>query len=632
MFVMTGCVESEYIPSCTPSLHSRFLRIEQTALNFTSSASSQSINVSSELTPWAADIPASWVTSNPASGVESATVQFSVQKNNSADTSRVCLVNIVADVTDWNRTIPLMITQAKATPYINVLQAESILDGKAQTQTLTLESNVTYNVNSTVGWLNVVNCDMEKITFSAEENTTGNARSGQFTLAAPGITKSISVVQRAANISTTTSSLAFGVEASTQGISVESEATWSAVSSDWIQLTPSAGGAGHTTMSVGVPKNASIFDRYGFVYLTVDGTNRVEIPVVQSGVLFKVSTDNMIFDSFGGTQNFSINSNDSWEIISAPAWVELSTMYGRGDGTVSVAANENNTTTPLSGKIVISTTDRLITQEISVQQSPKQIAFDAPTISFPYAASTQSFSFKTDGRWTASTQSDWFTINTTSGTGDATITISASENMTDAPREGVISINIADQSFVVYVQQECKLLHLSSPAFTFEADKGSTILTISSNTQWTAEVTEGKEWIAVAPQNGSGNGSITISVDENNTVTDRKGKVLVTIPGIRTYLVEITQNRRYIKTDMSSVDFTSAGGQITFNVTTNGTYEVSRIGDWFGYRRNGNSITVIASENTTTESRSGAIVLKMTNLTGGQYSILIPITQTDIKK
>lgn len=622
-----GCAESEYLATRTPSLFKRYLSTDRTELAFSSDESTRSLEISSEETPWTISIPATWVSSTPTSGTGNSTVVFKAQQNHSADTSRVCIANIYADVTDWNRTIPITITQEKAAPYINLSQQSLTLDGKAQNQTVSLNANVTYSISSTADWLKIDSHDMTSVHFAVGENTTGNARTGHITLSATGVTTTLTIVQRAANISSTTSTLSFPHNASSQTIDVESEAAWSAVSSEWIEVTPSKGEAGNATITVSVPRNASTKARNGFIYLTIDGTNRTEIPVVQEGVTCNVSATEIAFDSFGGTQSFNITSNDNWEITSSPSWISLSAKEGLGNGTINISVNENNTTSALSGKIVLATTDNIITREVSVTQQPKKIAFDAPTINFSYAAGSQSFTFTTDGKWTASTESDWFTIDKTSGSGDATITIHSDENMTLSKREGIINVNIAGKSFVVYVLQDCKYLNLSSSAFTFEAEKSTTIVSLASNTQWSAEVSEGTEWISISPVTGRENSDLVITVAENNTASARHGKVLVTIPGVHTYIIDVTQNHKYIRTDMSSVNFTQTGGQITFNVTTNGTYEISKIGTWFGYIKNGNAITVVAPENTTGSERSGALMLKLTGIEGGSYSVMVPVTQ-----
>ena len=628
LLILAGCSESEFDSSRTPSFMKCYLRAGASELNFPSSASSKSLSVESDETPWTISVPSTWVKANQTKGNNSATVDFSVELNNSADTSRVCIANLSSDTQDWKRSIPITLSQAKATAYINLSPSSLVVDGKAQQQIVRLSTNVKYNITHTADWIKIDKHDNEVLVLSISENTTGNARSGQITLYTSGLTVSLSVTQRAANISSTTQALNFSYVASSANVSIESEAAWSAVSSDWIELSPTSGKAGTATMTVSVPKNASVNTRTGFVYLTIDGKNKVEIPVVQTGITCNVSTNDLHFDSFAGSKTWNVTSNDSWRITSYPEWLTLDCTSGTGNATIKASVKENNTTTPLNGKIILSTTDNIVTHTINVSQDAKTIDFNLPTLLFSYMADSQKFSFTTDGNWSMASDADWFTIDKSSGSGDATITVSVTENMSAEERLGTITLNIVDQSYIINVHQECKYLTLSSTAFELDSKAGYVKTSIASNTQWRASVKNRVNWLAVTPSSGNGNADITIGVGENNTPNERTGVIQVEIPDVKTYLLNITQKGKYIRVDRSSIDFTSNGGTITLNVTTDGTYEVSRTGNWFGYTKSGDAIIITAMNNTTGSERNGTITLKLTNLSEGSYELTIPVKQS----
>ncbi|MCQ2113481.1 MAG: hypothetical protein MJY52_00240 [Bacteroidaceae bacterium] len=628
IFILTGCSESEYNTSRTPSFNRRYLQVKTTALHFMSNASTHSLTVEADDTPWKINIPTSWATVNKWSGTDSESVDFSVEPNNSADTSRVCVADISADVPDWSRSYAVTLTQAKATPYIQLSQTSLTVDGKSQNQRITLITNVKYKAQSNVDWLSIVNFDDSGIDFSIQENTTGNARSTQVSLAASGVSAILTVVQRAANITTTTESIEFSYEASSATIEVESEASWTAVSSEWIGLSKTSGTAGKSSLSIEVPKNASANSRNGFVYLTIDGTNRVEIPVVQGGITFDISNSNIDFDSFEGTKSFEISSNNSWEVTSCPEWIELNVTSGTGNSTINVYVKENNTTTHLSDKIELATTDNVIRRTVNVSQAAKYIDIDVTTITFTYNEGIKVLSFSTDGSWMVSKDADWFTIDQTSGTGGASLTVHAQENMTLSDREGTIHLIIAGQQYTIKVYQGSKYLTLSSSAFDFNSSTGYTTVSIASNTNWTVSVKDKLDWLTATPSSGSGNADITIGVSENNSSAERTGVIEVEIPNVHTYLINIKQTGKYIRTDRASVDFTAFGGSIVLNVETDGTYEVSKSGSWFGHIKSGDAITVMAPRNDTGTERTGTITLNMTGLTSGSKSLTIPVTQS----
>lgn len=626
-----GCNESEYDAARTPSLNRRYLQVNASALDYVSDASKQSLNIEADETPWKITIPVTWATVSKANGNTSESVDFSVELNNSADTSRVCVANISADVLDWERSFAVTLTQAKALPYIVLSQSSLTIDGTSQKQRIELNTNVKYNIQSNAEWLSVTSHDGKAIELDIQENVTGNARSAQVALSANGVNSVLSVVQRAANISSTIEYLEFTYEASSATIDVEADASWKAVASEWIGLSQTAGTAGKSSMTVEVPKNASANPRTGFVYLTIDGTNRIEIPVKQGCISFDVSVSEMNFDSFGGTKSFAISSNNSWKVNSRPDWIDLSSNSGKGNAVVNVTVKENNTTTTKSGKIELSTEDNVIKRTISVTQSAKQIDFNVPSISFAYGEGNKSFSFSTDGAWTATKDADWFSLDKESGNGSATIIVHAQENMTLSDRSGTINFMIAGQPYKVAVYQECKYLTLSSSAFDFSSAIGHTAVSIASNTNWNVSVKDEPNWLMATPSSGNGNADITIGVSENNTPIERNGTVEIEIPNVHTYLINITQAGKYLRTDRSSIDFTATGGIIDLNVETDGTYEVSRDGTWFGYTKNGNIISVMAPVNSTGAKREGKIVLSLIGLSKGEYSIIIPISQSTFK-
>lgn len=626
--IIAGCSESEYDSSRTASLQKRYLDVVQTSYTVSAGASNTvSLGVISDETPWKIDIPVSWILANKSSGTGPENVNISISANNSADTSRVCIVNVSSNVSDWNFSIPVSITQMKASPSIEIPQASFTLDGKSQNFNVSISSNIKYTASSTGAWVSVKNYTYDNVELAVDENTTGNARSCQVTLSAVGITKYFTIVQRASNITSTTHQLDFTFEASSANINVESEASWSAVSSDWITLSQTSGKAGSFSISASVSKNQSVNTRNGFVYLTIDGKNRVEVPVVQTGIYFDLSATNISFDSFGGNKSFTIKTNDKWEMKSCPSWVSLNATSGNGDATVTVTAQENNSTTVLNGEIILRTTDNVVEKRIKVSQSAKTIDIGTTSLSFGYSEESQTFSITTDGQWTASCDADWITLDKTSGSGNATIIVKTKENMATSNRNGIITLNVVDKVFKIEVHQESKYLNISSDAFHFTSQVGHTTVAISSNTNWNARVKDKPNWLIVTPSSGSKNADITIGVSENNTPAQRTGVVEVEIPNVRTYLIDITQDGKYIKADKSSVEFTSSGGTIVLNVTTDGTFEVSKSGNWFGYTRNGNAITIVAPSNNSGAERTGSINLTLTNLSSGAYTLNVDVKQ-----
>lgn len=635
--LFVGCSESEFDTTRTPSLHSRYLSVSSQSLNFAAEGATQTLNISSINTPWTVSVPQSWVQVSATSGSTDQTLSFTASENESADTSRVCIATIASDVSDWTRSYPITLTQMKATPYITLNSPTLTLDGKAQSSKISLASNVSYNATSSASWLKVTSHNFTDLNFSVDENNTDNARSGVITLSASNITSTLSVHQRPANITSTTATLSYAKDGGSQRISVESEAKWTSTASEWISVSPSSGSAGTTTVTITVPKNSSTSSRSGFVYLFINGSSRVEIPVEQEGIYLTIVPQKLSFESFGGIQTLVLNSNEDWQVTSYPEWISMNHTSGSGDASLTASASENNTTKPRTGTIQIQTTNGLVTHNITVTQNGKYVDFSVPTLSFSFGGGSGSIAINTDGNWTISENLSWITLDQTSGSGSATVTVSCAENNSSSERDGEITIQIVDKSYTVAVHQDCKYLSISSDAFTFDSQMGYVKLTVSSNTDWTAKVQNSPGWIVCTPTSGKGNAEITIGVSENNTTETRTGVVEIVIPGVNTYLISVTQKGKYLHAKSSSLTFPSGDGKTQtqyLEIETDGTYEVTSNVSWINCEAtpntkvNGNpTVRIDVKPNYYPDSRNGNVHVSLTGLTSGMAYLPIVISQ-----
>lgn len=630
LFLISGCAESEYDGSRVNSLNRRYLSVSVKELAFDAVASSRQVNVEADQTEWKIDAPVKWLEVTPLSGNSSAVVNISAQENKSADVSRACIVTVNSNENDWSQSFPITVTQDKNTPYIQTVEKNITCSAIRQDVAFYLKSNTEYSIDNTGWeWLHIKKATDSCVIVQVDDNNTDDERVAVLTLKAKsysGVSASVTIRQKKANIHTTMDFVHFEHTASSYKLVLSSETSWTASSTGWISVSPQSGLAGDTEVTVSVPDNASVDNRNGSVYFMVSKGNNVEVPVEQEGVVLTLSETKLQFDSFEGSKSVEIVSNESWEVKSMPEWVKVNRTEGERNGEIQVSVQENNTLNDRNGEIVIATVDNVTSQTIQIAQNAKTVDFGNADLIFSYGEGSQKFSFTTDGGWEVLAKSDWIDVDKTSGTGSATLTVTVKENNTLYAREGKLIISIAGKRYEVCIKQDRKYLSLSSSAFTFNADGGKALLSIGANTGWNVSVEEGSDWISLSPLQGSTDSDITIVVSENKTSAKRRGKVAVTIPNVKTYLIDIMQDRRNVKTDMQSIDFTSSGGKISFTVSSDWTYKVTRVGSWFGYVQQGDVITVIAPENSTGVERKGAIELTLTNIEGN-LTLLVPVKQ-----
>ena len=159
--------------------------------------------------------------------------------------------------------------------------------------------------------------------------------------------------------------------------------------------------------------------------------------------IFIVDTDNIEFESSGGTTTFNITANDSWS-MTIPNFVTVSSLTGYGNATITVTTTGETSETELTGNIVITCGSKThtiaVTQKSSGPDYSKMFftieVLSAGTIYFKKntaAAQTCSWSCRTNGgNWETKT-SDTGTTSSNSlylSDGDIVEIRKTSENLT----------------------------------------------------------------------------------------------------------------------------------------------------------------------------------------------------------
>lgn len=130
--------------------------------------------------------------------------------------------------------------------------------------------------------------------------------------------------------------------------------------------------------------------------------------------------------------------------------------------------------------------------------------------------------------WTVRTDKSWCRISTKTGQNDGSFEITCTEN-TGSERTAVVKVYSGDLSCLIdvtqkaYVAPEEGYLTLSKEELSFSASAGTQSLTVKSNESWT--VSSSSEWCSVTPDSGSGDGSVSVVVSENDSEVERKAEI-----------------------------------------------------------------------------------------------------------
>lgn len=168
------------------------------------------------------------------------------------------------------------------------------------------------------------------------------------------------------------------------------------------------------------------------------------------------------------------------------------------------------------------------------------IAIDMISTSVSIAADNQSLGIiKGDcsGNWTATKDDQWFDISESSGSNNIDITVTAtSKNPTILPRLSKVTITVGNKKMPITITQAGSSPHLTINKSEIIADKTGAVgmlptdamVAVTSNMNWTVVIPEGEEWFTASNLSGSGDGSITFTFEENQTITAKSCIVKVT--------------------------------------------------------------------------------------------------------
>lgn len=125
-----------------------------------------------------------------------------------------------------------------------------------------------------------------------------------------------------------------------------------------------------------------------------------------------------------------------------------------------------------------------------------------PELAFTSAVKTQTFTVTTNQEWTA-TYPEWLGCSPSSGTGNATVTVTAEDNP-GAERTGILKITGGGKEKTINVTQEGVDFSVSQYTFEFDGDGTPIRATVISKYAWSIDIPEKASWLEVSPREGTG--------------------------------------------------------------------------------------------------------------------------------
>ena len=357
-----------------------------------------------------------------------------------------------------------------------------------------------------------------------------------------------------------------------------------------------------------------------------------DVPKVLDNKTFSVepaslvlSTSSVRFNTYNcSSQSIMVSStNVDWEFTDIPDWITISPMSGTTTSgqKVTIACSRNDVAKDRTGVFIFkSRNDKwnyMTTVTVSQVRHVYEAIPDKDSIEFSWVESQAVVKVNANNDvWTVTAQKDLASWCTVRKINDA-VEVNCSENASVKPRSGIMTIATDDGEHDVRIYQSAIEVEVnvenSDTASLHFSDKAGTA-SIDVNTlpkvQWTAS--SSVDWISLSPTQGTGSGTINVTVIDNDGGPLRTGIVRIQAYDFIQEVV-VVQNGLYLNVDCPSLSFGSTGGEVLLSVKTNDGWRAQTSSDWMTISETEGdgdcNILLTVGDNNSLDSRSGSITI-----------------------
>jgi hypothetical protein len=152
------------------------------------------------------------------------------------------------------------------------------------------------------------------------------------------------------------------------------------------------------------------------------------------------------------TGTFDIISDTDWAVSSNQSWLTASPTLSSNNGTVTVTAHGNISTSQRTATLTVSGRN-IASRPLTVTQAPILSASPTWLIVAAEANSTRTFSISSSRSWTVSSNQTWLTVSPASGSNNGTVTVTAQQNTDPITRTAKVTVSVSGASQTVTVIQ-----------------------------------------------------------------------------------------------------------------------------------------------------------------------------------
>ena len=471
------------------------------------------------------------------------------------------------------------------------------IDSQGGSMEIGLKSNGDWTIESTAEWLSISPLSGKgdaTLTFTAEANPTEESRMAVVRAITKDNASVLTLTQEGGApeeyIDVTPREIISDSEGGEFVVVLTTNVDWSVSAPNWISCSPAEGsGDARITLTVNpIDGDFSVSREADVIFGNLNISEKVHVVQTVEPVLgIELTPNNLDFVCTGETKTMTVTTEDGWMASVEDDWVTLSQTEGQGDAEISVTVVENPIYIDRIA-IVLFTTMGGVQTVLTVRQdaSPDPHFLDVSPLQFEFDKNggEKEIIVGCDTDWLFDLESEWLSLSQQSGTGNASVVLTAEPNMFTEPRSLEFRIKSGELMREISVSQAAGDIPLMA---TFEPDSlfvaytgGLQHIQLSSNTTWQLQASNWVSWMTVS--SGEGDASFDIIIDSNTDPDARIGYVNAVHGGqVFGSLVIVQEGKTNIlETDITQLDVRPEGGDYEIQVTANQAWRVVTNDDW----------------------------------------------------
>lgn len=398
----------------------------------------------------------SWVNEITSRAVSTHTFYFEVQPNETYE-SREAQYVFKSKTQELSDTLTIRQVQKNG---LLVSEDQFLLNASEQELTITVESNIDYEVICDVDWIEQISTrslESSILTFQIKENPNTEVRKGEILFQGNGLTQSVQIVQQGIQekpvLLVSPSNIEIGAEASVFDVNIQTNVEYVVqINDSWIKETKSQI-LSEENVSFSADANTSTSPRTGTIIIqSEDRSLSQTVYVVQAGKeeepYLAINTTKFELNATEQEINLEISTNEDYTIQVSDDWIIRKTLRSGEKDIISFTILENTSPETRNGSIQIK--GKTLSKSVLIVQQGKpegpQITVSAHEISIKSEASTFDLQIQANVTYSITVDVPWIKKTESRTLSEENVSFSVDANTSTSPRTGTITIQSEDET------------------------------------------------------------------------------------------------------------------------------------------------------------------------------------------